>query len=156
VHIRDCAVRAAAGPYSQGIDISFAADLPPSIVERCAVLGGLEGIVSHFAHVDFNENHVAGSSLRAITTTEMSMSMVHDNLVENSLGVGIFCGDYSECEIEDNRVVGTRPDHASGDLTRLGYGIVAHYGARATLDDNTLIANARGAGAFLRAELEHR
>lgn len=156
VHIRDCAVRAMAGPYTQGIDISFGADLPRSIVERCAVLGGREGIVSHFAHVLFRENHVVGSSLRGIATTEMSMGMVHDNLVEDALGVGIFCGDYSECEIEDNRVVGTRPDSASGDLTRLGYGIVAHYGATATLDDNTLVGNARGTGAFLRAELDHR
>jgi hypothetical protein len=156
VHIRDCAVRATAGPYTQGIDISFGADLPPSVVERCDVLGGREGIVSHFAHVMFRDNHVVGSSLRGIATTEMSMGMVHGNLVEDALGVGIFCGDYSECEIEDNRVVGTRPDAASGDLTRLGYGIVAHYGARATLDDNVLVRNARGAGAFLRAELDHR
>jgi hypothetical protein len=156
VRIRDCAVRAPAGPYSQGIDISFAADLPPSVVERCAVLGGLEGIVSHFAHVDFRDNHVVGAALRGITTTEMSMSMVHGNLVEDTLGIGIFCGDYSECEIGDNRVVGTRADAASGDLSRLGYGIVAHYGATAVLDDNTLVGNARGAGAFLRAELEHR
>ena len=53
---------------------------------------------------------------------------VEDNLVEDALGVGIFCGDYSHCTIEDNPVAGTRPD-PSGNPTRAGFGVVAHYGA---------------------------
>ena len=61
--------------------------------------------------------------------------------------------DYSMCEIEENSVSGTRPDLASSDLTRLGYGIVAHYGAEATITDNRLHGNARRVGSFLRARI---
>jgi hypothetical protein len=103
--------------------------------------------------VQVRDNQVSGTSLRAITLTEMSMGEVEDNEVAGALGVGIFCGDYSHCSIQDNTVVGTRPDLASGDRTRMGFGIVSHYGARADLDGNRL-EGSRPAAAFLRATIE--
>ncbi len=152
VVIRDCVVDTPVVAGAQGIDISFAMTLPPSTVERCLVRGGSEGIVSHLAHVDFRRNRVTGTSLRAIAVTEMSMGSVERNVVEDSVGVGIYCGDYSHCEINENSVSGTRPD-ASGNPTRAGFGVLSHYGAVATLDDNQLD---RGAAAFIDARLEHR
>jgi hypothetical protein len=83
----------------------------------------------------------------------MSMGAVEDNQVANSLGIGIFCGDHSICEIDGNSVSGTRPDVASGDRSRLGYGIVAHYGAAASLRDNSLLGNPRRFGSFLQATI---
>jgi hypothetical protein len=151
VAVRDCLVDA--GANTQGIDISFAMMLPPSVVDGCMVVGGAEGIVSHTANVDIRDNDVTGTSLRAITVTEMSMGMVDENRVRDSLGVGIFCGDYSHCEIEDNLVWNTRPDYASADRTRLGFPIVAHYGAAAQLKGNSLGQNARGAASFLHARI---
>ena len=152
VTIRDCVVDVS-GRYTQGIDVSFGFDLAPSVVEGCIVTGGQEGIVTHFAHAVVRENQVSGTSMRAITLTEMSMATVEDNEVEDVLGVGIFCGDYSMCEIEGNSVVGTRADVASEDLTRMGYGILAHYGASATLVDNTLRDNRHATGSFLDARI---
>ena len=153
VTIRDCLVQSA-GEYGQGIDISFGFDLEPSLVEGCTVHGGQEGIVTHFAHARVADNRVSGTSLRGITLTEMSMAEVEDNEVEGALGVGIFCGDYSICEIEANSVFGTRPDLASGNRTRLGYGIVAHFGADASLADNEAAAEMRRrVGSFLRARI---
>jgi nitrous oxidase accessory protein NosD len=153
VTIRDCVVREPTGAFAQGIDISFGFDLEPSIVEGCTVVGGMEGIVTHFAHVRVRGNRVTGTTLRGITLTEMSMAEVEENEVEDALGVGIFCGDYSHCSIERNSVTGTRPDLESGDRTRMGFGIVAHYGAAATVEDNTLQGNASPIASFLRARI---
>jgi hypothetical protein len=152
LEIRDCSIRALPGAATQGIDISFASALPPSLVEACSVVGGTEGIVSHMANVMVRDNHVRSTELRGIAVTEMSMGEVEDNLVEDALGVGIFCGDYSHCSIEDNDVTGTRPD-PSGNPTRAGFGIVAHYGAVATVEGNTL---ERAPASFIGARIEHR
>jgi len=153
VTIRDCVVRELVGTHAQGIDVSFGFDLAPSTIEGCTVVGGMEGIVTHFAHAVVRDNRVSGTTLRGITLTEMSMADVQDNEVDGALGVGIFCGDYSVCRIEDNFVSGTLPDRESGDRTRLGFGIVAHYGAAATLVDNRLRGNAQPTGSFLRARI---
>jgi hypothetical protein len=153
VTIRDCLIHSPVGDYAQGIDISFGADLPPSLIEGCTILGGREGIVTHFAHVRISSNHVSGTTLRALGLTEMSMVMVEGNDVQNALGVGIYCGDYSECMIEDNVVGGTRPDMASGDRTRMGYAVVAHSGAKAQVDDNELSRNPSRTKAFLGARI---
>lgn len=152
VEIRDCRIRTLPGATTQGIDISFASRLPPSLVERCSVVGGTEGIVTHMANVMVRDNYVRATELRAIAVTEMSMGDVEDNVVEDALGVGIFCGDYSHCTIEDNKVTGTRPD-PSGNPTRAGFGVVAHYGAIATVGGNTL---ERAPASFLGARLEPR
>jgi hypothetical protein len=153
VKIRDCLIFSPAGAYAQGIDISFGFDLSPSLVEGCTILGGREGIVTHFSNVHIRDNHVSGTTLRALGLTEMSMVMVEGNEVQNALGVGIYCGDYSECMIEDNVVGGTRPDTSSGDLTRLGFAVVAHSGAKAEMRDNELSENFSRMKAFLGARI---
>ena len=150
VSVRDCVIQSD-GPNAQGIDISFS--MEHSSVEGCTVAGGAEGIVTHMAMVDVEDNSVTGTSLRGITLTEMSMGSVARNDVAEVLGVGIFCGDYSHCHIEDNSVVDVTPDTGSGDRTRMGYGIVAHYGAVATVDDNRLSRSPGGIGSFLRAHI---
>lgn len=155
VSIRHCTVDSPAG-FTQGIDISFAMDMGVSVVEDCVVRGGREGIVTHFAIVEVNENVVSGTRLRAIAMTEMSMGSIDRNRVSDALGVGIFCGDYSHCEIERNRVRGTRPDTASGDRSRLGVAVEAHFGARAELYRNDLAGNPTAVAAFVDAEVRHR
>jgi Right handed beta helix region len=152
VEIRDCEIRSLPGAPTQGIDISFASQLPVSLVEDCTVSGGSEGIVSHMANVLLRDNHVRSTELRGIAVTEMSMGHVEDNVVEDALGIGIFCGDYSHCSIEDNRVSGMRTD-PSGNPTRAGLGLVAHYWAIATVGGNTL---ERPPASFIGARIESR
>jgi nitrous oxidase accessory protein NosD len=153
VTIRDCAI-ALAGPYTQGIDISFAMDKHMSTVEGCHVQGGAEGIVTHSSMVMVTGNRVRGTSLRGITMTEMSMGGVADNDVSGALGVGIFCGDRSVCDIDRNVVSGTRPDPA-GDNSRKGVGIESHFDSLAKLEDNVLVGNAVPMGAYADARIEH-
>ena len=155
VEIRDCEIRSLPEAFTQGIDISFGFDLRPSLVEGCTVTGGLEGIVTHFARVMIRDNRVSDTELRAITMTEMSMGTIEDNDVDGALGVGIFCGDYSHCEIDDNAVSDVRPDHASGDKGRRGIAIHAHYGAEAELDGNEVARSPGGIAASVDATIEH-
>jgi Right handed beta helix region len=152
VNIRDCRVHSLRSPYAQSIDISFAADLPPSLVEGCTLQGGMEGIATHFANLRIADNRVSGTKLRGIGVSEMSMASVEDNQVDNAVGVAIYCGDYSHCDITDNRVRGTRPDPASGDLSRMGYDVVSHFWAIAELDGNEL-GSERPMGTFVRGEV---
>jgi hypothetical protein len=154
-HISDCLVESLDGEYGQGIDISFGFDLAPSVVEGCTIVGGQEGIVTHFAHSLVRRNRIVETTMRGITITEMSMGDVQDNEVAGGVGVGIFCGDYSECMISGNAVSGTRPDHDSGDLARMGIGIVAHYGAKARLSENAFAQNTERTGAFSGATIRH-
>jgi parallel beta helix pectate lyase-like protein len=153
VTIRDCSVSAPASEHAQAIDISFSMELPASTVEHCTIVGGQEGIVTNLANVMVHGNRVDGTALRAISLTEMSMGMVEGNVVRDATGVGIFCGDYSHCEIERNTVLGTRPDRRSGDLSRRGYAIQANFNARVTVDGNTLDANARTVASFSGATI---
>jgi Right handed beta helix region len=155
VHIKDCRVLSPPAPYTQGIDISFSFDLEESMVEGCTIEGGAEGILVNSANATLMGNRVSRTTLRAIDMTEMSMGMIEDNHVLDTLGIAIFCGDHSECMVEKNTVVATRPDAASDDLTRQGYGIVAHYGAVAELEDNSF-AQSRGAAAFAEGRLVGR
>jgi nitrous oxidase accessory protein NosD len=156
VEIRDCTIRSLPEAFTQGIDISFGFDLAPSLVEGCTVTGGLEGIVTHFARVMVRNNRVSGTELRAITMTEMSMGSIEDNEVAGALGVGIFCGDYSHCEIEDNAVSDVRRDHDSGDRARQGVAIQAHFGAEAELRGNEIARSPGGVGRSWDATIEHR
>jgi hypothetical protein len=155
VHIRDCRILSPPAPYTQGIDISFSFDLDESMVEGCTIEGGAEGIVTHSSNTTLMGNRVSRTTLRAIDMTEMSMGMIEDNHVIDTLGIAIFCGDHSECMVEKNSVVETRPDAASDDLTRSGYGVVAHYGAVAELHDNSF-AQSRAAAAFADGRLVSR
>jgi nitrous oxidase accessory protein NosD len=135
VRIRDCRVDSPRTPGAQGIDISFALTSPPSLVERCRVSGGAEGIVSHLATVRIRDNDVSGTSLRGIAVTEMSHGDVDENRVRDALGVAIFCGDYSHCTITDNAIEGTRPD-PSGNPTRDGIGVLSYFGSVARVRGN--------------------
>jgi Right handed beta helix region len=157
VTIRDCSVLAPAGDHAQAIDISFAMELPHSHVERCHVGGGfLEGIATHFAMVDLRSNRIEGTTLRGIAMTEMSMGVIEGNVVRDALGVAVFCGDWSHCEIEDNAIVGTRPDRASGARSRMGYAIQASYHAHAELEGNALVGNPHATGTFNFAVISGR
>jgi nitrous oxidase accessory protein NosD len=150
VTIRDCQV--VARPGGQGIDISFGMHEEGSTVRDCTIRGGTEGIVTNMANVEVEGNHVAGTSLRGISLTEMSMGGVVANDVTGALGIGIFCGDMSHCEIERNRISGTRVD-PSGGRSRAGWDVVAHYYAHATLADNAV---GRGAASFVGGSIvEH-
>ncbi len=154
VHIEGCRILSPPGPYTQGIDISYAFDLKESMVAGCTVEGGAEGIVTHFSNATLMGNKVSRTTLRAIDMTEMSMGMIEDNEVTGARGVGIFCGDHSECMIDENTVVDTRADTTSNDLSRAGYGIVSHYGAITELGDgNTLLGNEKGVAAFVDATI---
>ena len=152
--IYDCVIEAPRGAYVQGVDISFAIDLPPSLVHGCRIEGGLEGIVVHSAKVMLDDNRVTGTTLRGITVTEMSMGSVTDNEVTGGIGVGIFCGDFSRCRIDGNRVARIRRDRASDNELRHGIGILAHFGAVATLGKNELSANPLPVLAHADARLE--
>lgn len=156
VTIRRCHVHSLVSSYAQGVDISFSFDLAPSRVARCTVVGGQEGIVSHMAQVEFRNNHVRETTMRGIVVTEMSMGTVHRNDVEDAVGVGIFCGDYAHCEITDNSVRRIRPDFASGDRTRHGFAILAHFGAQARVADNGIEDSPGGVGAVIGATIERR
>jgi nitrous oxidase accessory protein NosD len=156
VMIRDCSISHPGSRFAQGIDISFGFDLAPSLVERCTVTGGLEGIVTHFTRATIRDNRVSNTELRAITMTEMSMGTIEDNQVADALGVGIFCGDYSHCKIEDNAVTGVTPDHDSGDRSRTGVAIQSHFGAEAELEGNEISSSPGGVAASPDATIEHR
>ena len=70
-------------------------------------------------------------------------------------GVGIFCGDSSDCEIERNVVSGMRGD-GSGDRSRAGVGIEAHYNALAHLEGNVLDGNRLAVAEIAGGEIRRR
>lgn len=153
VEIRDCLIHSPTGDYFQGIDISFSIQFEPSVVERCSVHGGREGIVTHSAQVVFRDNHVTNTAVRGIAVTEMARGTVEGNTVEDTFGVGIYCGDYSACEIVENAVSGTESEAGSDDGHRAGFGILSDFGAKAIVGDNDLHANRNDMGAVAGAEL---
>jgi nitrous oxidase accessory protein NosD len=153
VSIRNCTIDSGTNPYAQGIDISFSYDLPMSEVAGCTIVGGREGIVTHSVRVMLMDNHVRQTQLRAIAVAEMSMGMVERNDVHGAIGIGIYCGDRSMCEIAHNVVAGTRPDRTSDDPSRSGYAIVSWFESDAALRANTLVGNPHGVGAFARGRV---
>jgi hypothetical protein len=155
ITIRKCSIDARGNRWAQGIDISFSADMAPSVVRGCTIVGGQEGIVTHSAHAMLTGNHVSRTTLRGITMTEMSMGVVERNRVHDALGVGIFCGDHSECTIARNSVFRTRKDVSTGDRSRAGFGVVADFGAEAKLGPNELAGNQQAVGTFGEARVTH-
>ena len=155
IEVRDCRIGPLRAEYAQGIDISFAFDLAPSIVERCTVIGGREGIVSFSSHVQFRQNVVTGTALRGIAVNEMSEGVVEGNRVADADGVGIFCGDYSMCEITRNSVSDVRDETVKPPASALGLGILVHYGSKAAVEENSL-ARTAGIGTFAGAEIVNR
>jgi nitrous oxidase accessory protein NosD len=153
VSIRNCTIDSGTNAYAQGIDISFAYDLPMSEVSGCTIVGGREGIVTHSVQTMLRGNRIRQTQLRGITVTEMSMGMVEHNDVNGALGIGIYCGDRSMCEIAHNIVTGTRPDRSSEDTSRGGYALVSWFESHARVRGNTFVGNARGSGAFARSTI---
>jgi len=147
VMIENCKITAPDGPWVQGIDISFSMDKEMSMVEGCTIVGVREGIVTHMTMVDVTHNHIGATSLRGITMGEMSMGAINHNDVLGAHGVGIICLDHSECSIEHNTIVGTRTD-PTGDASRAGVAIEAHFFANAKVTHNTVIASPGGVQAF--------
>jgi hypothetical protein len=152
VMIEDCKITSPSGPWVQGIDISFSMDKEMSMVEGCTIVGVREGIVTHMTMVDVTHNRIGATSLRGITMGEMSMGSIRHNDVLGAHGVGIICLDHSACEIEHNTVVGTRKD-PSGDESRAGVAIEAHFFARAKVAHNTVVASPGGVAAFDQSTL---
>jgi hypothetical protein len=81
----------------------------------------------------------------------MSMGMADRNDIDGVVGIGILCGDHSQCELADNDVSDVRPDRASQDPTRMGYAIVSQLGAAAELH-----ASRGKVGAFVGATIVRR
>lgn len=84
--------------------------------------------------------------------SEMSMGEIVKNNVSGSVGVGIYCGDHSMCEVNQNVIVGTRSDHTGNEATA-GVGIVVNFYAEAELDRNVLVGNARPVALFAQSRL---
>jgi Right handed beta helix region len=154
VTIKDCSIDSLGNAYAQGIDISYAFDKSHSHIMGCTIVGGQEGIATHFVNVDIMDNHVSRTTLRGIAMTEMSMGMIEDNEVRNAAGVGILCNDHSMCMIEKNTVVGTKA-LGGGEWTN-GYGVLVAYSSEADLRDNALAANPNPLGAIVDSELRTR
>jgi nitrous oxidase accessory protein NosD len=150
VTIRDCVVTVA-GPYTQGIDVSFGMD-GHSTVERCDVHGGQDGILVDGVHADVRDNRVSGTHMHGISMNEMAMGHIEGNSVGPGVGIGIYCGDYSVCEVEDNHVSGVRPD-GSDNVTQRGIGIVADYHATAEVENNRVTRSPVVSAAFLDAQI---
>jgi len=149
VAIRDCEVRSRMA-HAQGIDISFTHGRRPSVVERCEIQGGREGILVDGAEGEVRDNRITGTSVRAISINEMAMAHVVRNRVHNVRGNGLYCGDYSMCELERNTVERVRPNRAENRSLR-GIGIVSDYHARAELEANVVTHANRRTATFAGA-----
>ena len=148
VAIRGCSISGLRSSFAQGIEIRNVVDRPGSIVEGCSIAGGQEGIVSHAARVEYRDNVVTGTTMRAFAVTEMSEGLVVGNLAMDVMGSGLYCGDMSHCEFSGNVVRGVRSD-GTGVRTSSGLGVVAWYWS--TLRDDTVVVDAPGVdvGVFL-------
>jgi nitrous oxidase accessory protein NosD len=153
VIIKNCTIDMHGNSLGKGIEISYNMGMGMSMVDGCTVVGGMEGITTHSSMTDIVHDRVSGTELRGISVTEMSMGTVMDSEVSGALGIGIYCNDRSMCMIEHNTVVGTRPDVASGNPTRRGYGVLASFQSEADLRDNELTANPVPMGAVINSQI---
>jgi hypothetical protein len=153
VRIHDCSIDMLDNPYGQGIDISFTMGYGTSMIDGCNIVGGMQGIATHFSMSEIMNNHVSRTQVNGISMTEMSMGMIIQNDVRGALGVGIYCNDRSMCMVERNTVVDTKPDSAGGDLSRRGFGVLASFGSTAELRDNELTSNPAPTGSVMNSEL---
>jgi parallel beta-helix repeat protein len=142
--VTGCRISGLVSPMAQGIEIRNSSSRPRSIVEGCAVAGGQEGMVTHSSRVEFLDNTVTSTTMRAIAITEMSEGLMEGNAVRDVLGSGLYCGDMSHCEIAGNDVRGVRDDH-SGVRSRAGFGAVGWYHSTLRLRDNTFSETDAGA-----------
>jgi hypothetical protein len=153
IRIHDCSIDMIDNPYGQGIDISFTMGYGVSMVDGCNIVGGRQGITTHFSMSEIMNNHISRTQVDAISMTEMSMGMISHNEVRGALGVGIYCNDRSMCMIERNTVVDTQADNAGGDESRAGYGILASFQSEADLRGNELAANPVPMGSITNSQI---
>jgi hypothetical protein len=153
VHIHNCSIDMLGNPYGQGIDISFTMGYGTSMIDGCNLVGGMQGIVTHFSMSEIMNNHVSRTQTDAISMTEMSMGMISHNEVRGALGVGIYCNDRSMCMVERNTVVDTKNDSAAGDESRRGFGILASFGSEADLRGNELTSNPVPTGSVMNSQI---
>lgn len=136
VRIEGCRISGLGSPYAQGFEVRNSNGRPRTVVEGCTVSSGQEGLVAHVSRVEFRDNTVTGTTLRAIVITEMSEGLMEGNVVREVSGIGLYCGDESHCEIRHNLVRGVAPAEGAGP-SHAGYGAVALYYATMRLSDNT-------------------
>lgn len=147
VMIDKCSIAAPASPLANGVLISYSMGRPMSMVSGCTIAGVREGISTHSSAVDVMNNHVIGTTVRAISLSEMSMDMASHNSVEGAKGIGIICMDHSMCDIKNNTVVGSQIDGADNP-SRHGVAIESYFYAQANVSHNTVIASPGGVQAF--------
>jgi hypothetical protein len=135
VTLRNCVIGGLGSPYGQGFEVRNANGRPRTVVERCTVSSGQEGLVAHVSRVEFRDNRVSGTTLRAIVVTEMSEGLMEGNEVTDAAGVGLYCGDMSHCELQRNVVQAIAAAPSAG-ASHAGYGAVAFYHSTVRLRDN--------------------
>lgn len=147
VMVDRCSVTSPATSLATGVLISYSMGRPMSMVSGCTIVGTREGISTHSSMVDVTRNHVVGTTVRAISLSEMSMDTATQNQVESARGIGILCMDHSTCEIEHNTVAGALVD-GTQDPSRHGVAIESYFYAEAKVAHNTVIASPGGVQAF--------
>ena len=153
IRIHECSVDMLDNPYGQGIDISFTMGYGTSMIDGCNIVGGMQGIATHFSMSEIMNNHISRTRVNGISMTEMSMGMITHNQVRGALGVGIYCNDRSMCMVERNTVVDTKSDSAGGDRSRRGFGVLASFGSAVDLRGNELASNPVPMGSVMNSEL---
>jgi len=147
VMIDHCSVSAPATQLATGILISYSMGRPMSMVEHCTIVGTREGISTHSSAVDVMNNHIIGTTVRAISLSEMSMDMASGNQVESAHGIGILCMDHSVCQIEHNTVAGARAN-GTENPSESGVAIESYFYAQAQVKHNTVISSPGGVQAL--------
>jgi hypothetical protein len=135
VRVSGCTIDGLVSKYAQGFEIRMTSGRGRTVVEDCRIAGGQEGIVSHVSHVEFVDNVVTGTTLRALVITEESEGIMRGNVVRDVTGTALYCGDGARCEIRDNVVRGVGAT-AEGGPANAGWGAQALYRATMRLDGN--------------------
>lgn len=142
--VTGCRIGGLTSDYAQGVEVRNANGRPRTVVSGCLVDGGREGVVAHVSRVEFRDNRVTGTTLRAIVITEMSEGLAERNVVRGATGAAFVCGDVSHCVFRDNTAEGVRPD-GSGVRSNAGWGAAAMFYSTMQLDGNVFDVDAPGA-----------
>jgi len=147
-------VRDLVSPRAQGIEIRNSEHRGIISVTDSEVNGGQEGIVSHVSRVRFQNNRVTGTTMHALSITEMSRGVAAGNVVSGARGAGLYCGDMSLCDFRGNDVgVVARTDSTRSGA---GWGLVVHYHSSAHGEANALRGRAGPVGVFGDSHLRDR
>jgi hypothetical protein len=120
-------------PHAQGIEVLSAPDVT---VRDSSITGGKVGIVGHLSKTVFEGNAVSDTSLAAIVVREMGSGVARGNTITDATGAGLYCGDMSLCEFEDNVVEEVAA--APGARSAAGWGLVVNYRAVASSSGDSL------------------